>query len=78
MTLQVVGTVAFVVLQGKKFGPQAHSRYFQLKSMSGPQKERHVEERKAAYTRSGNTLDISLTPTDTCSASESLLFSLRW
>lgn len=48
---QIVGTVAFVILQGKKFGPQAHARYFQLKSMSGPQKERHVEERKAAYTR---------------------------
>ncbi|KAM0717904.1 hypothetical protein Q7P37_006236 [Cladosporium fusiforme] len=51
--IPVVGTVAFVILQAKKFGPQAHARYFQLKSMSGPQKERHVEERKAAYTSFG-------------------------
>jgi hypothetical protein len=49
--IPVLGTVAFVILQGKKNGPQAHSRYFQLKGMSGPQKERHVEEKKAAYTR---------------------------
>jgi hypothetical protein len=51
--LQVVGTVAFVVLQGMRFGPQAHTRYFQLKGMSGPQKERHVEAKKAAYTSFG-------------------------
>ena len=36
-----------------RVGPQAHSRYFQLKGMSGPQKERHIEERKAAYTSFG-------------------------
>lgn len=42
-----------MVLQARKFGPSAHARYFQLKGMSGPQKERHVEEKKAAYTSFG-------------------------
>ena len=50
---QVIGTVAFIVLQAKRVGPQAHNRYFQLKGMSGPQKERHIEERRAAYTSFG-------------------------
>jgi len=49
--IPVVGTVAFVLLQGKKTGPQAHNRYFQLKGMSKTQKEEAIEKRKAAYTR---------------------------
>ena len=48
--IPVVGTVIFVVLQGKKYGPNAHARYFQLKGMGKVQKERHVEERRGAYT----------------------------
>ncbi|KAK3696779.1 hypothetical protein LTR37_017803 [Vermiconidia calcicola] len=51
--IPVVGTVIFVLLQGKKFGPNAHSRYFQLKNMSKLQKEKHVEERRGAYTGFG-------------------------
>ena len=49
--IPVVGTVIFVLLQGKRFGPNAHIRYFQLKNMSKLQKEQHVEERRGAYTR---------------------------
>lgn len=49
--IPVVGTIAFVILQGRKYGPQAHSRYFQLKGMSPQQREKHVDERKGAYTR---------------------------
>jgi len=49
--IPVVGTVAFIVLQGKRYGPQAHSRYFQLKGMSRMQREKHVEQRRGAYTR---------------------------
>ena len=49
--IPVVGTAMFVLLQGKKFGPGVHARYFQLKKMSGMQKERYVEERRGAYTR---------------------------
>lgn len=49
--IPVVGTVIFVLLQGKRFGPKVHARYFQLKKMSSMQKEKHVEERRGAYTR---------------------------
>lgn len=49
--IPVVGTIAFVVLQGRRAGPAAQNRYFQLKGMSQTQREKHVEERKAAYTR---------------------------
>lgn len=48
--IPVVGTVAFVALQGRKYGPHAHNRYFQLKGMSKTQTEQFVEERKGAYT----------------------------
>ncbi len=48
--IPVVGTVIFVILQGKKFGPNAQSRYYQLKGMSKLQKEKHIEERRGAYT----------------------------
>jgi hypothetical protein len=48
--IPVVGTVIFVTLQGKRLGPNAQSRYFQLKNMSKLQREKHVEERRGAYT----------------------------
>ncbi|MCJ1456484.1 hypothetical protein MMC28_006845 [Mycoblastus sanguinarius] len=51
--IPVVGTVMFVILQGKRAGPAAHTRYFQLKQWSSRQKEKHVEEYKAAYTSFG-------------------------
>ena len=49
--IPVFGTILFVILQGRKFGPTAHARYFQLKQMKKQEKERFVEQRKAAYTR---------------------------
>lgn len=49
----IVGTVMFVVLQGRKTGPTAHARYFQLKRMDKRQKEQFIERRKAAYTSFG-------------------------
>lgn len=49
--IPVVGTVMFVVLQGRKFGPTAHARYFQLKKMDKRQREEFIAKRKAAYTR---------------------------
>jgi len=49
--IPVVGTVAFVALQGRSRGPTAHARYFQLKGMNKTQQEQFVEERKGAYTR---------------------------
>ena len=49
--IPVVGTVLFVILQGRTTGPGAHARYFQLKGWNSEQRRRHVEEFKGAYTR---------------------------
>jgi hypothetical protein len=49
--IPVVGTAMFVILQGRRFGPSAHARYFQLKKMNNRQREEFIERRKAAYTR---------------------------
>ncbi|KAF2752304.1 hypothetical protein M011DRAFT_463766 [Sporormia fimetaria CBS 119925] len=51
--IPVVGTVMFVFLQGRKSGPTAHARYFQLKKMDKRQRDVFVEQRKAAYTSFG-------------------------
>ncbi|KAK1015686.1 hypothetical protein LTR91_000712 [Friedmanniomyces endolithicus] len=51
--IPVVGTVAFVALQGRKNGPSAHSRYFQLKGMNKTQQEQFVQEHQGAYTSFG-------------------------
>jgi len=51
--IPVIGTIAFVILQGSKFGPAAHARYFQLKQMKKQDRERFVEQRKAEYTSFG-------------------------
>lgn len=49
--IPVVGTVIFVVLQGKRAGPAAHSRYYQLKEWNSSQRQKHIEEYRGAYTR---------------------------
>jgi hypothetical protein len=49
--IPVVGTLIFIILQGRKFGPQAHARYFQLKKMNNHRQEEFVEQRRGAYTR---------------------------
>jgi len=51
--IPIVGTVLFVILQGKRFGPAAHARYFQLKKMGASRKEEFVEQRRGAYTSFG-------------------------
>lgn len=49
--IPLVGTVLFIIMQGRRFGPAAHARYFQLKGMNKSQREDFVEKHKAAYTR---------------------------
>ena len=49
--IPVVGTVMFVILQGRRTGPASHERYFQLKGWGKAQKEKHVSDFTAAYTR---------------------------
>lgn len=49
--IPIVGTILFVILQGRKFGPTAHARYFQLKQMKKRERDDFVEKRRAAYAR---------------------------
>jgi hypothetical protein len=49
--IPVIGTVMFVLLQGKRGGPRAHARYFQLKSWSNSKRTEFIEENRGAYTR---------------------------
>ncbi|EXJ92423.1 hypothetical protein A1O3_00974 [Capronia epimyces CBS 606.96] len=53
--IPVVGTVIFIILQGKRAGPAAHTRYFQLKGWSKREREIHVEEFRGGYTSFGVT-----------------------
>ncbi|KAL1301562.1 hypothetical protein AAFC00_005799 [Neodothiora populina] len=56
--IPVVGTVMFVLLQGKRQGPAAHARYFQLKGMSKQRREEWVEKRRGAYTSFGTVASL--------------------
>ena len=49
--IPVVGTVMFIILQGRKSGPGFHARYFELKGYDSTQRQNHTEKYKAAYTR---------------------------
>ena len=49
--IPLVGTVMFVILQGRRAGPAAHQRYFQLKGWNNAQRQKHIEDNKPAYTR---------------------------
>ena len=53
--IPIVGTAIFIALQGKAAGPAAHTRYFQLKEWNSNQRQKHIEEYRAAYTRYTNT-----------------------
>lgn len=48
--IPVVGTAIFIILQGKRAGPTAHQRYFQLKEWNQRQREAHVEQNRGGYT----------------------------
>ena len=48
--IPIVGTALFIILQGKRNGPQAHQRYFQLKEWNKSQKEVFVEQNRGGYT----------------------------
>jgi uncharacterized protein involved in cysteine biosynthesis len=51
--IPIVGTVIFILLQGRRFGPNAHARYFQLKGWDKQKKEEWLEKKRAAYTSFG-------------------------
>ncbi|KIW88784.1 uncharacterized protein Z519_10831 [Cladophialophora bantiana CBS 173.52] len=51
--IPVVGTLIFIALQGKRAGPAAHTRYFQLKEWNRKQREMHIAEHRGGYTAFG-------------------------
>ncbi|KAL2065670.1 hypothetical protein VTL71DRAFT_3340 [Oculimacula yallundae] len=56
--IPVVGTVIFVALQGRTRGNSVHTRYFQLKKWSNPQKEQWLKENTAPYTAFGTVATL--------------------
>ena len=48
--IPIVGTIIFILLQGKRSGPAAHTRYFQLKEWSKKQQDAFVEQNRGGYT----------------------------
>ena len=72
--IPVVGTVLFVILQGRRAGPAAHTRYFQLKEWNSAQKEKHIEENKGAYTRSAGFTATKICTDYVCLVSVSPLY----
>lgn len=51
--IPVVGTVVYVVVQGKRIGPTAHERYFQLKGWDRRRKEEWLATHAPEYTSFG-------------------------
>jgi len=51
--IPIVGTAIFIILQGKRAGPTAHQRYFQLKQWDSRQREAHIEQNRGGYTSFG-------------------------
>jgi len=56
--IPVVGTVMFVLLQGKTRSNSVHTRYFQLKNWSGSQREAWLKENTAPYTAFGTVATL--------------------
>jgi hypothetical protein len=48
--IPLVGPVIYLSLQARRYGPQAHARYFQLKGMNRSQREEWVKTRIPEYT----------------------------
>ncbi|MCJ1309272.1 hypothetical protein MMC25_002931 [Agyrium rufum] len=51
--IPVLGTIMFVIIQGRTAGPSSHTRYFQLKQWNSSQQEKHIEQNRGAYTSFG-------------------------
>jgi len=56
--IPVVGTVIFVLLQGRTRGNSVHTRYFQLKKWSNSQREAWLKENTAPYTAFGTVATL--------------------
>ncbi|OXV09346.1 hypothetical protein Egran_02890 [Elaphomyces granulatus] len=51
--IPIVGTLMYVIAQGKRVGPLVHARYFQLKGWDTKQRDEWVRRNRAAYTSFG-------------------------
>jgi uncharacterized protein involved in cysteine biosynthesis len=51
--IPVVGTLVYIVVQGKRIGPTAHDRYFQLKGWDRTRKEEWLKTHAPEYTSFG-------------------------
>lgn len=49
--IPVIGTPAYVIIQGDRVGPVSHARYFQLKGWDYRKREEWVSKLRAAYLR---------------------------
>lgn len=56
--IPVVGTVIFVLLQGRNRGNSVHDRYFQLKKWSPSTRQEWLQENTAAYTAFGTVATL--------------------
>jgi len=56
--IPVVGTVLFVLLQGRTRGQSCHTRYFQLKGWSNSQKQEWLKDNTAPYTAFGTVATL--------------------
>jgi len=56
--IPVVGTVIFVLLQGRTRGDSVHTRYFQLKNWSKSQQQEWLKENTAPYTAFGTVATL--------------------
>jgi len=56
--IPVVGTVAFVLLQGRSRGNAVHDRYFQLKRWTSAQRARWLSEHMGPYTAFGTVATL--------------------
>jgi len=56
--IPVVGTVIFVLLQGRARGNSVHTRYFQLKNWSKSQQQEWLKENTAPYTAFGTVATL--------------------
>jgi len=56
--IPVVGTVLFVLIQGRTRGHSVHTRYFQLKKWSNREKQEWLKENTAPYTAFGTVATL--------------------
>lgn len=70
--IPVVGTVMFVILQGKRTGPTAHARYFQLKQMKKRERQQFIAARQGAYTRYVSILRLRIEMSLDCMIARSM------